>query len=77
MRIENETEQHSRDSFTAKLFAEIRAFCDRTGMSPSKLGKKALNDSKVLPKLLAGDVSITLPNADRLRTFMKNYRVPK
>jgi len=51
------------------LLAEIEAFLEETGLSPTKLGLAAVNDGHLVANLRKG-TSVTLKTADRVRGYM-------
>lgn len=55
------------------LLRDIRKFLGETGMSPSYLGKLAVNNSEVVSRLERGK-TVTLRTAVTLRRFMGGYR---
>lgn len=57
---------------TAPLIDEIKAFLGRTGMAETTFGQKAVRDWRLLERLRGGG-SVTLPTAQRLRKFMRDY----
>lgn len=60
---------------TETLLHEIEAFGLEVGVSPSTLARKAINDGKLPARLRAGG-KVTLETAERLRSFMRDYRKP-
>src|SRR5690606_36788495 len=61
-------------SATGTLLSEIEAFSRQAGIKPSTLGRKAVNDGKLHERLRNGG-SVTLETADRIRRWMREYRV--
>ncbi len=55
----------------ARLLADVEAYCLKHVIAESTLGRLAVNDGKLLPRLRAGS-SITLRTASKLRVFMSN-----
>ena len=55
-----------------KLLDEVEQFVTSTGMSPSRFGLEAMNDTKLVSCLRAG-VCPRLDTADRIRDFMKKH----
>ena len=53
----------------AQLLAEIEAFMERTGMSPTAFGRRALNDGNFIPRLEQGRAP-SLGTIDRVRKFI-------
>jgi phosphopantothenoylcysteine decarboxylase/phosphopantothenate--cysteine ligase len=56
-----------------ELLSEIEAFLAETGMSATKLGLTAINDSHLVKRLRKG-TSVTLKTADRVRSYMAQQR---
>jgi hypothetical protein len=56
-----------------EFLAEIEAFLSRTGMAPSTLGLRAVNNGKLVAQVRADDRSITLKTVDRVRAFMATH----
>lgn len=59
-------------SMTEQFKAEIEQFLRLTGMPHSTFGHRACGDKNIVRKLRAG-TSITLRQADRIKTFMQSY----
>lgn len=55
---------------TAKLLAEIRAYCIRTGLHDTRFGIEALNDGHLLTRLRAGR-ELRRETVGRVRAYMK------
>jgi hypothetical protein len=55
---------------TETLMDEIEAFSRKAGISPSTLGRKAVNDGKLIHRLKRGG-SVTLETAERIREYMR------
>ena len=55
------------------LLAEIEAFLEQTGLSPTKFGLAAVNDGHLVANLRKG-TSVTLKTADRVRAYMARWR---
>jgi len=55
---------------TAKLLAEIRAYCIRTGLHDTRFGIEALNDGHLLRRLRAGR-ELRRETVGRVRAYMK------
>lgn len=55
------------------LLREIDAFLADTGMAPSRLGRLAKDNGKLVARLRAGH-DVTLATADRLREVMAEER---
>lgn len=60
-------------STKSSLTAEIEAFLDRVGMSPTRFGVLTVNDAKLVSRLRAGS-DVRTQTADKLREFMREYR---
>ena len=56
------------------FLAEIDAFLQRTGMRPSMLGHRAVNDGKFVTRLRNGG-QVTLRTMARVRQFMVRHEV--
>lgn len=59
-----------------RLFAEIKRFLKRTGMSPTRFSIESTGDRAFYTRLKAGK-GLTLERADRVRTYMRNYNAKK
>lgn len=57
---------------TQKLLAEIETYCVTAGIAVSTLGRKAVNDGKLVDRIRSGG-SVTLDTAERLRRFMHEH----
>lgn len=58
------------------LLREIEAFCQRTGMAPTRFGREALNDGHFVRRLREGG-NITLRTVERVRAFMAARDAPR
>lgn len=58
---------------TARLLADIRAYCIRTGTHDTRFGVEALNDGHLVARLRAGR-ELRRGTVARVRAFMKNGR---
>ena len=58
-----------------RLLKEIEAFCKRSKIKPSTLGRKAVNDGKLAQRLSAGK-DVQTETVAKVRKFMANYRPP-
>lgn len=58
------------------LLEAIEAFLARSGMSATRFGEVAANDRHLVRRLRAGK-GITLATADKVRTFISDWRPPK
>ena len=58
-----------------QLLKDIWAFLEKTGMSPTGLGKEALNDGGFMHRLQNG-TDIRLGTVDRVRKFMADWKPP-
>jgi len=56
-----------------RLLAEIVAFCQRVGVAESTLGRRIVNDGKLVARLRAGG-KVTARTAQRLREFMNKMQ---
>jgi len=65
------TQERSPD--LANFLAEIEAFLSETGMFPSHFGRDATNDTSLVTRLRRGS-DVTLSTAQRVRSFMAEYR---
>jgi hypothetical protein len=54
------------------LLQEIDAFLDRTGMTQTRFGQEAMNNSSFVRQLRKGG-SVTLRTMDRVRSFMSDW----
>ena len=59
-----------------KLIAEIDRFVARTGVAESRLGMEAVGNPSFVLRLRKGK-RIWLDTADKVRTYMRDYRPPK
>lgn len=57
---------------TQILLAEIETYCVTAGIAVSTLGRKAVNDGKLVDRIRSGG-SVTLDTAERLRRFMHEH----
>jgi predicted XRE-type DNA-binding protein len=64
---------YRRMSIRDELLAEIALFLAETGMSPTELGERAMNDRARVSRLRAGD-DIRASSVDKLRAFMRAWR---
>lgn len=53
---------------------ELRKFVDETGMTPSRLGRNAVNCSKIVFEVMASNRTPRQKTLDRLREYMAEYR---
>jgi hypothetical protein len=61
-----------RAELRSELLAEIAAFLDEWGMSPSRFGRKAANDTDVIKRVR--ERKFTIETAQRLRNYMAAHR---
>jgi len=61
------------NSAAKSLLAEIEAFLEESGVTPTKFGIAAVNDGHLVKNLRAGS-SVTLKTADRVRAYMDRQR---
>jgi hypothetical protein len=59
-----------------QLLGEIEEFLTRHGMSASRFGRLAANDTALVSRMRAG-TAVRIDTADRLRQFMAEYRPPR
>jgi hypothetical protein len=59
-----------------KLLQEIDRFVARTGVPESRLGMEAVGNPSFVTRLRRGK-RIWLDTADKVRTYMREYRPPK
>src|SRR5690606_14286945 len=52
------------------LLSEIEAFCRRSGMAESTVGRQVVNDGKLCGRLRSGK-GVTLETADKIRSFIE------
>lgn len=60
-------------SIRAALLAEVEAFLELSGMTPSRLGKEAINDPSWYFRFQRG-MDTKIETADRLRSYMDHWR---
>ena len=53
----------------AELIADIREYCQRTGIAESTFGLRCVNDGKLVDRLLAGN-TITLSTYRKVRALL-------
>ena len=56
-----------------QLLTDIKAFLERTDVTPTDFGIKSIGDPNLMRRLRNGK-DVTLCTADRIRSFMRDYK---